>query len=107
MSTLNNSVAAAISFLPAQPAARRAEGGEDVKNLHATDRPLRSPADLVGQDARVKDLLYFAMLERGVFMARRGLVALSLPFGDDEADRFVTVLDEVLSVYREVLPPVR
>ena len=36
MSTLNNTVAAGIPFLPAQAAARRAEGGEDVKLLSGT-----------------------------------------------------------------------
>ena len=35
MSTLNNTIAAGISFLPAQAAARRAEGGEDVnEHMH-------------------------------------------------------------------------
>ena len=59
-----------------------------LMNLHATSRPVRRPADLAGSDARIKDLLFFALLERGVFMARRGLVALSLPFGDAECEQF-------------------
>jgi glutamate-1-semialdehyde 2,1-aminomutase len=75
-----------------------------LMNLHATGRPLRSPADLQGSDARAKDLLFFALLERGVFMARRGLVALSLPFGEKEADTFVGALDEAVSAHRGVLP---
>ena len=72
--------------------------------LHATDRPLRSYADLAGTDPRVKDLLYFALLERGVFMARRGFIALSLPFGDAEVEQLLTALDEVLATYGAVLP---
>jgi len=72
--------------------------------LHATDRPLRNASDLQGTDARVKDLIYFALLERGVYMARRGFIALSLPFGDAEAALLVAALDEVLAAHREVLP---
>jgi glutamate-1-semialdehyde 2,1-aminomutase len=72
--------------------------------LHATDRTLRNASDLQGTDARVKDLIYFALLERGVYMARRGFIALSLPFGDAEAALLVAALDEVLAAHREVLP---
>jgi glutamate-1-semialdehyde 2,1-aminomutase len=76
-----------------------------LMNLHATNRDVRRPADLAGSDMRVKDLLFFALLERGVFIARRGLVALSLPFGDAEADQFVVALDDALATHQAVLPP--
>ena len=77
-----------------------------LMNLHATSRDVRRPADLAGSDTRVKDLLFFALLERGVFIARRGLVALSLPFGDAECDEFVAALSDVLTVHHAVLPRV-
>jgi len=75
-----------------------------LMSLHATNRPLRRPADLAGSDPRVKDLLFFALLERGVFIARRGLIALSLPFGDAEVDLFVAALDDALAAHAAVLP---
>jgi glutamate-1-semialdehyde 2,1-aminomutase len=75
-----------------------------MMNLHATHRALRRPADLAGCDPRVKDLVFFALLERGTFIARRGLVALSLPFGDAELEGFLSVLDDVLESHRSVLP---
>jgi len=78
-----------------------------LMTLHATDRPLHSAADLAGADPRVKDLLYFALLERGVFMARRGFIALSLPFGDAEVELFVAALDDVLATHQAVLPAAR
>ena len=84
--------------------ALQASGLGSLMNLHPSDRRLRRPADLVGSDARVRDLLYFALLERDVYIARRGLVALSLPFGDAEVDRFLGALDDVLACHREVLP---
>ncbi len=73
-------------------------------SLHPTARPLRSAADLAGCDARVRDLLFFALLERGMFMARRGLVALSLEVGDAEVELFMAALQDVLDAHAAVLP---
>ncbi|MFC5521065.1 aspartate aminotransferase family protein [Polaromonas jejuensis] len=78
-----------------------------VMQLHATDRPLRNAADLAGTDDRIKALLFFDLLERGIFLARRGLVALSLPFGETQADEFVTALDAVVAARRPLLPAAR
>jgi glutamate-1-semialdehyde 2,1-aminomutase len=75
-----------------------------VMQLHATDRPLRNAADLVRADDRIKALLFFDLLERGIFLARRGLVALSLPFGDAQADEFVAALEAVVAARSSLLP---
>lgn len=75
-----------------------------VMQLHTTNRPLRSAADLTGADDRVKALLFFELLEQGIFLARRGLVALSLPFGEAQADEFVTAMDAVVTTRHALLP---
>ncbi|MFT3817139.1 MAG: aminotransferase class III-fold pyridoxal phosphate-dependent enzyme [Rubrivivax sp.] len=75
-----------------------------LMNLHASAAPLRRPADLAGSDARARDLLYFALLERDVYTARRGLVALSLPFGDAEGQRFAAAFGDALAEHAAVLP---
>jgi glutamate-1-semialdehyde 2,1-aminomutase len=84
--------------------ALQASGLGSLMTLHATDQPLRNSADAAGSDLRIKDLLYFALLERGIYMARRGMVALSLPFGDAEADQFAAALDDALAAHAAVLP---
>ncbi len=84
--------------------ALQVSGLGSVMNLHATNRPLRSAADLAGSDMRVKDLLFFALVERGVFIARRGLIALSLPFGDAEVALFVAALDDALAAHQGLWP---
>jgi glutamate-1-semialdehyde 2,1-aminomutase len=84
--------------------ALQCSGLGSLMTLHATDRPLHGAADLAGADPRVKDLLYFGLLERGVYMARRGFVALSLPFGDAEVALFLAALDDVTQRYAAVLP---
>ncbi|MFP5477193.1 MAG: aspartate aminotransferase family protein, partial [Gammaproteobacteria bacterium] len=75
-----------------------------LMTLHATARPVRSPADLAGTDGRAKDLVFFALLERGIFMARRGMIALSLPFGDAECDTLAAAFEDVVLTHRDVLP---
>ncbi|RDI24325.1 glutamate-1-semialdehyde 2,1-aminomutase [Pseudacidovorax intermedius] len=75
-----------------------------LMTLHATARPVRSPADLAGTDGRAKDLVFFALLERGIFMARRGMIALSLPFGDAECDTLAAAFEDAIRTHRDVLP---
>jgi glutamate-1-semialdehyde 2,1-aminomutase len=82
----------------------QATGLGSLMNLHATSAPLARPSDLAGGDPRVKDLLFFDLLERGIFLARRGFVALSLPFGDAEVDEFVAAMDAVAEARRALLP---
>lgn len=79
-------------------------GTGSLMTLHATAAPVHSPADLQGTDGRAKDLLFFGLLEEGVFMARRGLIALSLPVGDAECDAMVAALEAVVARHRNVLP---
>lgn len=84
--------------------ALQASGLGSLMTLHPTRAALHNVSDLAGCDPRVRDLLYFALLERGVYMARRGMTALSLPFGDAEAETFVAALDDALAAHAAVLP---
>ena len=80
------------------------EGLGSLMCLHATDRPLASMADLAGLDPRIKELLFFDLLEQGIWMARRGFCALSLPFGQAECDRTVEAFTTVVRARRALLP---
>jgi len=75
-----------------------------VMQLQPLARPLRSADDLAGADDRIKALVFFDLLEHGIFLARRGLVALSLPFGDAQADAFVTAMNAVVQARQMLLP---
>ncbi|MCW5772302.1 MAG: aminotransferase class III-fold pyridoxal phosphate-dependent enzyme [Rhodospirillaceae bacterium] len=68
-----------------------------IMNLHATGAPIRSPADLAGADPLVKDLLFFDLIARGFYLARRGLIALSLPLTDTDTAALVAAFDDILS----------
>jgi glutamate-1-semialdehyde 2,1-aminomutase len=72
--------------------------------LHTTSRPIASPADAQPPDPDTRALLFFGLLERGVFMARRGFMALSIPFGDAECETLAAAFDDVVREHRAVLP---
>ncbi|MEP7099541.1 MAG: aminotransferase class III-fold pyridoxal phosphate-dependent enzyme [Burkholderiales bacterium] len=74
-----------------------------LMNFQATAAPIRSVADLQATDPRIKDLLFFFMAERGIYLARRGFVVLSLPITDAHIDRFVAAFAEFVDTHRGLL----
>ena len=74
-----------------------------LMSLHATSAPIRSTADLQASDARLKDLLFFFLLEHGLYIARRGFIALSLPLADADVDRFVAAFEAFVAAHRPLL----
>jgi glutamate-1-semialdehyde 2,1-aminomutase len=72
---------------------------------HPTDRPIGTAADAPAAGHSLRDLFFFDMLERGIYLARRGFMALSLPIGDVEMARLEAAvgdfLDTRLNLVRE------
>jgi glutamate-1-semialdehyde 2,1-aminomutase len=62
-------------------------------NVHATTGPVSSADDLRSADDRWKELLFFAALEAGFYVARRGFIALSIEITDDDVAAFVAFVD--------------
>src|SRR5262249_48931205 len=60
---------------------------------HPVNGEIKTAADVAAVDPLLRDLLYFDLLERGFYLARRGFIALSLTIGDDEIRRFEEVSD--------------
>jgi glutamate-1-semialdehyde 2,1-aminomutase len=73
-----------------------------INCIHCHGRPVRRPADVV-QDPRLQALFHLEMLERGVYLARRGFSALCLPLEDEDYDRFVNAVDDFCEVYSALL----
>ena len=65
--------------------------------IHTVAGPVRSPADLAGTDAVLKELLFHHLVDRGIFLAARGFVAMSLAITDDDCDRFVDALADAVT----------
>jgi glutamate-1-semialdehyde 2,1-aminomutase len=68
-----------------------------------TREPIRSIAEVRRGDMTVRDLLFFDFLERGLYMARRGMINLSLPIGAAELDAVAAAFEEFLTVRRNLL----
>ena len=60
-----------------------------MMNVHMCAGTVRSVRDLEQSTRSLSDLFYFQALNHGVWLARRGMINLSLPVGDAECDRLV------------------
>jgi glutamate-1-semialdehyde 2,1-aminomutase len=78
-------------------------GVGSMLTVHFTYGPLWNAADAARGDAALRELFFFDLLARGVHIARRGMVALSLPVGDAECDLFVDAVAAFLDERRSLL----
>ena len=49
--------------------------------------------DASAAEEALLELFFFDMLQVGIYLARRGMVAMSLPVGQAECDRFADAVD--------------
>ncbi len=78
------------------PVGMSATGWGSLLTVQAARGPIRRPGDVQGVDSRLGELLFHAMLDRGVYLARRGFIALSLAISDADLDRFLAALEDSL-----------
>jgi glutamate-1-semialdehyde 2,1-aminomutase len=71
----------------------RVSGLGSVMNIHPTE----------GTEPAVKDLVFFDLLARGFYIARRGMIALSLPVTDSDTEDLVAAFDDILSTREGLL----
>jgi glutamate-1-semialdehyde 2,1-aminomutase len=77
-----------------------ATGWGSLLNLHATKGPVDSPRDLASANAQLEELLFFDLLEKGYYLARRGFIALSI----DITDEHVNVLVDEVGEWAQRIP---
>ncbi|WP_051792561.1 aminotransferase class III-fold pyridoxal phosphate-dependent enzyme [Amycolatopsis jejuensis] len=78
-------------------------GRGSLFTFHPVPGPVRSPADLTAADPAARELLFFHLLERGYWMARRAMVALSLAISDGHGAGLVTAVREFADTYGPAL----
>jgi glutamate-1-semialdehyde 2,1-aminomutase len=66
--------------------------------LHVTDRAPRNAAEAAASDQGLKELVFLDLIERGFYIARRGMIALSLAVGEAELAAFEEACAEVLDL---------
>jgi glutamate-1-semialdehyde 2,1-aminomutase len=82
--------------------AMRWSGLGSLMTVHfQANEPLRF-ADLV-PDSGAKELFFFEMLRHGFYLARRGMIALSLEVGDRECDAFCAAVEDFVACHQSSL----
>jgi glutamate-1-semialdehyde 2,1-aminomutase len=62
--------------------------------VHVTDQPICCEADAAQGHAGLLDLFYFDLLARGIWIAKRGMMALSIALDDTDAAQLVAAVEE-------------
>ena len=62
--------------------------------VHMTDAPIRNAADAAKGHAGLLDLFYFDLLARGIWFAKRGMMALSIALDEADADKLIAAVEE-------------
>jgi len=76
-----------------------------MMTAHATSRPIKTAADIATSNQDAKELFFFDMSAAGIWIARRGFVALNIMIGEAEGDRFVAAVEEFVSARKALLQP--
>lgn len=71
--------------------------------VHTMRGAITCPEDAAKADPKLKELFFFDMLAHGIWLARRGMMTLSLPIGDGECDALAAAVEEFLSARRSLL----
>jgi glutamate-1-semialdehyde 2,1-aminomutase len=71
--------------------------------VHTMRGAVHGPEDAAKADPKLKELFFFDMLAHGIWLARRGMMTLSLPIGDAECGILAAAVEEFLSVRRSLL----
>ena len=71
-------------------------GFGSMMSLHALAQAPQTPHDVANRDNELQELLFFGLLERGVYTAARGMMNLSLSLTDDQLAKVLDALDDTV-----------
>jgi glutamate-1-semialdehyde 2,1-aminomutase len=74
-----------------------------MMTVHFTAGPIRRVEDVAGADPRLKELFFFDLLAAGIWLARRGMINLSLPTGEAECAALEGAVEEFLATRATLL----
>jgi glutamate-1-semialdehyde 2,1-aminomutase len=72
-------------------------GMGSLMTIHTVAGPVTSPDDLADADPILKQLLYHELVERGIYLATRGMMALSLSISDADCDALIAALTDAVA----------
>jgi glutamate-1-semialdehyde 2,1-aminomutase len=74
-----------------------------MNTVHFLRGPIQSPADAAKGDQGLRELFFFDMLAHGIWIARRGMINLSLPITEADCDKLVGAIEEFLTTRASLL----
>jgi glutamate-1-semialdehyde 2,1-aminomutase len=74
-----------------------------MMSVHFTTDPIRNEADADRGNQDLKELLYFDLLDRGVYMARRGMIILSLAQDEAAFAKLESAIEDFVRIRRRFL----
>ena len=79
-------------------------GAGSMMAPHFRAGPVTAPYKPSAEEEQMRELFFFDMLAAGIYLARRGMAALSLPIGEAECARFVAAFEEFCAARKPLLP---
>ena len=81
----------------------QASGFGSLMNVHFITGEIRSHKDLAGRNLTALDLFHLEMIAAGIYITRRGYMALSLALTEDDHDYFIAEAEKFLDDYGELI----
>jgi len=78
-------------------------GQGSMINVHFRRGPLTRAYPATEAENKLRELYFFDMLAAGIYIARRGMVALSLPVAEADCDRYLAAVEEFIAARRPLL----
>jgi glutamate-1-semialdehyde 2,1-aminomutase len=69
-------------------------GAGSMVCAHFRPGPITAPYALTAEEEQLRELFFLDMMQAGIYLARRGMAALSLPVGDADCARYVSAVEE-------------
>jgi glutamate-1-semialdehyde 2,1-aminomutase len=79
-------------------------GFGSIMGIHFVPGQLRDAKDASTSDPRLRELFYLHMLEEGIWIARRGMMALSLALSDNDLDKVFAAVESFADRRSHLLP---
>jgi glutamate-1-semialdehyde 2,1-aminomutase len=83
----------------AAPAGLHVSGRGSLMAIHPAPYPVIASTPLTDAQAAVKELVFFALVNRGFWLARRGMLTVSIPTTDAMCEQLVEAFADVVSTY--------
>ncbi len=78
-------------------------GAGSMVNVHFRRGPIPRPYAPAPAEDKLRELFFLDMLAAGIYLARRGMAALSLPVTDADCARYVAAVEEFIAARRPLL----